>query len=248
MERAERAGRVVPSTGPPRPALSFKHFPRLERRTSARISPKGSAFLTAAEWSTRGRIVNVGVGGALLRARTPVGAVGEAVEIELRLDGASRRWMRLPCRVTRIELAAIAVEVASAPDEFEALIAEVSLASRTNVRRLSVVLIDESVGRRIQIAEAFRAAGCAVIDVSTPLGAIVELGQSQFEPDLIAIADSLPESVSEELRGFVESEHPAARLVRIGNDRLEPVGLANWLSTMNPQNDLVDRIRRLLGT
>src|SRR5207302_3336948 len=157
-----------------------------------------------------------------------------------------RDWLRMRGLVVRVDPGTIAIAIAPVPEAFAVLVDETSNASRTNDRRLSVVLIDATVGRRMPIAEAFRAAGCDVIDVATPLDAIVELGASHFEPDLIAIADSLPGSVSDELRRFVEAEHPGAKLVRIGDDPLEPVGLAHWLSTLDPQGDLVARIRRLL--
>src|SRR4029079_4895736 len=68
----------------------------------------------------------------------------------------------------------------------------------------AVVLIDATAERRGRIARAFRDSGCVVLEVSTPLEAIVRLGESQFEPELIAIADSHPSSISDDLRVFVE--------------------------------------------
>jgi hypothetical protein len=96
------------------------------------------------------------------------------------------------------------------------------------------------------MAEAFRATGCAVVDVSTPLEAIVRLGEFHFEPDIIAIADSLPETIAGELRAFTNVEHPRAKLITIGDDVIEPAGLAHWLSSDDPDDDLAKRVRELL--
>ena len=74
----------------------------------------------------------------------------------------------------------------------------------------------------------------------------MRLGESEFEPDLIAIADSLPASTSDQMRRFVEAEHPRARLVTIGDAATAPDGLALWLSSANPNTDLAARIRTVL--
>ena len=57
-------------------------------------------------------------------------------------------------------------------------------------------------GRRNKIATAFRNAGCHVTEVSTPLGAIAFLGGSRFELGLIAIADTVPETVTRTLEAL----------------------------------------------
>jgi len=134
------------------------------------------------------------------------------------------------------------------PAGFAHAIDEIVTASHCHRRVLSIVLVDATSARRDDMAEAFRAAGCAVIAVSTPLEAIVRLGESHFEPDLIAIADSLPATISEELRRFVDAEHPRAKLVTIGDGASAPLGLAHWLSAANPAGDLATRIRTVLTT
>ena len=111
---------------------------------------------------------------------------------------------------------------------------------------MSVVLIDGHTERRWAIAEGFRATGCAVIEASTPLEAIVRLGESSFEPDVIAVADSYPTSEAEEMRVFVERDHPNVKLVTIGDALIEPDGIAHWLSSADPGSDLPDRVREVL--
>jgi hypothetical protein len=222
---------------------------RQERRRSTRISPKGTVLLVAGEHTERGRIANLGRHGLLMitDATAAEQVLDRPVEIELRLDDGRSEWLRLSGRALRIEATSIAVSFDDAPAELARLIEETSTASYAHQRIMSVVLIDATANRRGSIAEAFRAVGCDVIDVSTPLEAIVRLGESRFEPDLIAIADSIPSSTSEDLRRFVEREHPDAKLVTIGDDLVEPTGLAHWLSAADPESDLSARVLELLG-
>jgi hypothetical protein len=204
-----------------------------ERRRSVRISPKGTVLLAAGEHVERGRIANISSGGllAITDERPPEALLDAEVDIELRLDSASSGWLRLAGRVKRIGAHEIAVAIESS-EPFVRLMEDNATASNEHRRARAVIIVDVTPERRASIANAFRTAGCAVLEVSTPLEAIVRLGELQFEPDLIAIADSLPSSTSDDLRHFVEREHPSVKLVTIGDD-LQPPGPA--------------RIRDLLG-
>jgi hypothetical protein len=221
---------------------------REDRRTSPRIRPKGTLVLLVGEAVHHGRIANLGKGGALLRTTVavPDNLVGRSAAIELRLDGGLQEWMRITGRVLRITADSVAVAFDGVPDDFAQLIDESATASHAHARILSVVLLDATATRRSVMAEVFRAAGCQVLEVTTPLEAIVRLGESQFEPDLIAVADSLPTSTSDELRRFVEREHPRAKLVTIGDDLVEPSGIAHWLSSADPDSDLAARVQRVI--
>ncbi len=148
----------------------------------------------------------------------------------------------------RIGANSIVVRLDMVPPSFSGIVDQAFAASNHHDRLLSVLLVDSAPVRRSAMREAFRAAGCRVIDVSTPLEAIVRLGESDFEPDLVAIADSLPMRISDELRRFVDMEHPRARLVTIGDAIDAPAGLRQWLSASNPAGDLALRIRSVLTT
>ena len=219
-----------------------------ERRRSVRISPKGSVVLSAGEYLERGRIGNISSSGlmAITPEQPPEDLLGAEVGIELRLDAATSEWLWLSGHVTRIGAHEIAIALESS-EPFVRLMEDSASASNVHMRVPTVVLVDANPERRGALADAFRAAGCGILEVSTPLEAIVRLGESPFEPDLIAIADSLPSSTSVDLRHFVEREHPHATLVTIGDDVLEPPGLAHWLSTLSPQNARLARIRDLVG-
>jgi hypothetical protein len=222
---------------------------KTERRQHERVTPKGTVVLVVGDQRERGRLSYVGIGGMLAATTTmmPESFVGRAVETELRLDDRLASWLHIPGKIVRITGESVAVTFDSVPAIFVRLIDEVSTASHADRRVLSMVLIDASTQRRRRIAEGFRAAGCQVIDVSTALEAIVRLGEASFEPELIAIADSIPHQTSHDLREFVEREHPRAKLVTIGDEVVDPGGLIHWLSSADPQSDLAARVRHVLS-
>jgi hypothetical protein len=177
----------------------------------------------------------------------PERLLARPVEIEIRLDGMGAQWLRASGRIVRIAAEGIAVAFDGLPAVLLRLIDEMLTASRARLRVISVVLIDVDPQRRAAIATGFRTAGCFVVETSTPLEALVRLGESSFEPDLIAIADSIPSTVAGELRTFVEREHSRVKLVTIGDDAIEPGGVEHWLSSADPKSDLPNRIREVLG-
>lgn len=220
-----------------------------DRRQHVRIAPKGAVILTSGEHIQRGRIANLGQGG-LLVAMTVADLdepLGRAVEVEIRLDGQGAEWMRASGRIVRVAPEGIAIRFEHVPAPLARMIDEMSAASRAHLRVLSAVLVDADPSRRAVMAEGFRAAGCRVVEASTPLEAIVRLGESSFEPDLIVIADSAPTTVADELRCFIERDHPRAKLVTIGDELVEPTGSTHWLSSADPGSDLGARVCQTLG-
>jgi CheY-like chemotaxis protein len=212
------------------------------------ISPKGTVIVRAGTDIFRGRISNLSRAAVSMHTRitAPERLLDSVVDIDLRFDGRGSSWFRLQGHILRIGAGSIALELDLVSPTFARIVDEMVTASHCHHRVMSIVLVDAMPERRSAMAEAFRAVGCAVIDVSTPLEAIVRLGESPFEPNLIAIADSLPGTISDELRRFVDAEHPRAKLVTISDATSAPVGPAHWLSTANPVNDLAARIRSVL--
>lgn len=220
-----------------------------ERRRTTRFSPKGTARFRGDHTLQPGRITNLSRGG-LQVATTRLASqdlLGRVVELELRLDGIHDEWLPIAGRVCRIDAAAVALEIVTAPATFGQLVDDRVMASHCHVQILSVVLVDATESRRAAVAEAFRVVGCAVVDASSALEAIVRLGEARFEPDLIVIADSVPSATADDLRRFVEREHPAARLVTVGDELVKPTGILQWLSSANPDGDMVARVRELLS-
>jgi hypothetical protein len=222
---------------------------RRDRRQHTRIAPKGTVSLTSGDHTMRGRIANLSPGGMLVSTAVtaPSKLLARAVEMELRLDGHGAEWMQASGRILRIASDAIAIRFDGVSPLLTSVIEEMSTASRAHLRTLSAILIDADPPRRSAMAEGFRAAGCRVVETSTPLEAVVRLGESSFEPDLIVIADSAPGDLAEDLRRFVERNHPRAKLVTIGDGLVEPVGSTYWLSATGPAADLEARICQILG-
>jgi hypothetical protein len=223
---------------------------RVERRRTLRLSPKGTVILQGEERLIRGRIANLGGGGMLVTtgACDAEGLLMRTLDIELRFDGSEGEWLRVTGRVRRIGGdGTLAIEFETVPPSFAQLVDDTAVASHQHVRVVSVVLVDAIASRRQAIAEAFRTSGCTVIDTATPLEAVVRLGEAQFEPELIVIADSIPSATAQELRRFVEREHAAAKLITVGDELVEPAGHQHWLSSANIDGDLVERIRGLLA-
>jgi hypothetical protein len=223
--------------------------PEPDRRRHVRIEPKGTVTIHSLGNAHRGRVVNIGVGGVYIASdiRLPDRLLGRVVDLELRFDGALAAWQRLTGQISRISASGAAI-VFTPPTAPALLLVLDSLttASHASARVMSVVLIDAQAKRRAAIATGFRSAGCEVLEVATHLEAIVRLGESHFEPDIIAIANTQPVSAADEMRAFVEHYHPSSMLVTIGPELLDPAGLANWLSEATATSDLPARVRELL--
>ena len=221
---------------------------RPERRRHARICPKGTSILHTESRVLRGRIANLGEGGMFVVTGpgTSEHLLGEVVDLEMRLDGNRAQWLRASARIVRITDDGVAIAFVAPPGALRRVIDELITASLARARVLSVVLIDTDAQRRSAMVAGFRATGCSVIEAATPLEAIVRLGESSFEPDVIAIADSYPVKAADEMRDFVHSNHPEAKLVAIGDALLEPDGIAHWLSSADPDTDLPARVRDVL--
>lgn len=219
-----------------------------ERRRYPRISAKGTVTVKTEEHELRGRIGDLGLGGILVRTdiSAPEHMLARIVDVEVRLDSGHAAWLQAVGRIGRIDAQRLAICFDEPPTALLHMIDEISTASRARDRVISVVLIDAETQRRSAMAAGFRAAGCLVIEASTPLEAIVRLGESSFELDVIAIADSYPTTDAVEMRSFVERCHPRAKLVTIGDELFEPDGIAHWLSSANPDADLSNRVRDVL--
>jgi len=238
------------TVGPPTSSvMNFPHVQESDRRRHARIEPKGTVTLYALGNAHRGRVVNIGAGGVYVATdvRIPDRLLGRVVDLELRFDGALAAWQRLAGRVSRISAGGVAIVFAAPTAPALLLVLDgLTTASHASARVISVVLIDAHAARRAAIATGFRAAGCDVIEVATQLEAIVRLGESNFEPDIIAVANTQPVTAADEIRAFIEHDHPSSMLVTIGPELLDPAGLANWLSETTATSDLPARIRELL--
>lgn len=243
------AGSIGPqrsTTRVPR-ALRMQVTDMAERRKHARIALKGTAILLAGEHAVRARLVNISEGGFLASTlvTAPSRLLGRSVDIELRLDDPLSQWNRLEGKVVRIGNESIAINLSATP-ALVRLVGGMAAASRTRERVISAILIDEDATRRKLLAEAFRIVGCSLIEAATSLEAIVRLGESSFEPDVIAVADSIPAATANEMREFVGRNHPHVKLVSI-TDVIDPATNIFQLTPEDLRGNLTGAIRRVLG-
>ena len=223
---------------------------QLELRRAPRVRSKGSIQIRRGRQMLSGRVLDLAVGGVCFHADTfgRSGLVGKAVQIDLRLDARPLRHFVLHGHVLRRKHSTntLAIEFAAAPRDFVDYVQGELLAAVEFDVVPDMVLVDPFVARRGMIAEAFRRSGCRVAEVATPLDAISHLERLQFEPGVIAIADTLPEAVAEELRNFLSGEHPYAHMIAIGKSPHKRAGSASWLSSSDPRGDLGTRVDRLV--
>lgn len=219
----------------------------VERRKHARIALKGTAILLAGEYAVRARLVNLGEGGFLgTTLVTPAShLIGRSVDIELRLDDRLAEWNRLEGKIVRISAETVAISFDATP-ALSRLVVSMTGASHARERVIAVILVDEDDARRKLLSEGFRIVGCTVIEAATSLEAIVRLGESSFEPDVIAVADSIPSTTANEMRQFVGRNHPQVKLVSI-TDVIDTAVDIFQLTPEDLRGNLADAIRRLLG-
>lgn len=218
-----------------------------DRRKHTRIALKGTAILLAGEHAVRARLINIGEGGFLASTLvTPaMRLLGRTVDIELRLDDRLSQWIRLRGKIVRIGNENVAISLDATP-ALVRLVEGMTSASRAKDRVISVILIDEDTARRQLLAEAFRLVGCSLIEAATSLEAIVRLGESSFEPDVIAVADSIPAASANEMRDFIGRNHRQVKLVSI-TDVIDPHIDIFQLTPQDLSGNLADAIRRVLG-
>jgi len=219
-----------------------------ERRRHQRIGAKGTLTIRSPDHEQHGRIANISAGGVYVftNVSPPRRLLARAVEVVLRLDAGHAEWLEATAKIVRVEPGGMAIAFESASVQLLRVIDDVVTASRARSRVVAVVLIDEQTQRRSAMAAGFRATGCAVVEAATPLEAIVRLGESSFEPDIVAVADSRTPEEAEQMRTFVEREHPRAKLVAIGDEIFQPDGFVHWLSATDSADDLAARVRDVL--
>jgi hypothetical protein len=199
----------------------------------------------------RGRVVDLAVGGVRVSADIPlelVCRIGALVQVELTPDAGASKQFALRGRMLRVDPRTrhIAIGFELVSGDFAEFVRDELVAAVTHDSTPHMLLVDTCDKRRTAVADAFRKAGCDVTEASTPLEAIAHLGGSRFEPGLIAIADTMPEAIAEELRDFVLVEHPEAHMVVIGRLAAHRGSAASWLCSTNSFHDLETRVHRVI--
>jgi len=191
---------------------------RLDRRHSTRIDVRGSVVIHRGS-SALGQVLDLSAGGVRLQlaGRAAPYRSGDFVALEMRLDGRAGGWWELSGHIGRMDADGIAVVAFDdVPTDFEdAIQTELLAALEDEATGEHVLLVDPDESRRGEIANRLRARGRRVTEAATPLEMIAQLGEARAHPRVVAIADTVPESVADELRAYVSGEHGELRVVRM---------------------------------
>ena len=225
--------------------------PPREMRRAMRVRSKGSIQLRRGTRTIRGRVVDLSSGGVCLRADESIDVgelVGQHVAVALRFDASPPSLFALRGHVVRAssDTRFVAVALYDVTSEFEDRLRDEVVAACAYDAMPHVIIVDATVETRQLIASAFRAGGCQVTEVSTPSEAIAELDHGRFEPEVIAIADTVPESVADDLRAVIRHEHPEAHMVAIGTTAQHRDPSGSWISTRDPKGDVAIRVGRVI--
>lgn len=191
-----------------------------DRRDSGRVQSTGTAVVHGS-FAAHGRILDLAIGGVslLIDHAAPLPDIGAPVRLDVRLDGAGR-WLLLSGSVARVEArrsgAVLVIELAVVPPDFEDLVQGELLSALECAHVPRVLLVDGARGRRELVAAAFRAIGYQVIEVNSPLEAIVEIDQSRLHLWAVVIADTKLASQADDLRAFLGETHPEVPLIDVG--------------------------------
>jgi hypothetical protein len=185
-------------------------------RAAQRVQARGNAVIHGDRFG-RARILDISATGVRVHLSGPYGPYrrGERLDLELRFDGARGGWWTLRGVVVSVDGGEIALALEAAPADFEDQIQTQLLANFEAADGADVLLVDSVPVRRAETADSFRASGRRVSAVATPLDAIDHLGESRHHPRLIAIADTVPSGIAEELRTYMRREYPSIGLMRM---------------------------------
>jgi hypothetical protein len=186
-----------------------------ERRRTVRVGARGRVAVHG-DRCARGEILDLSSTGVRFRLAGPfAGCVGDRLVLDLRFDGARGGWWNLTGRIVRVGLDdQLAVAFESTPTDFEDWIQGELVASLEAEREVYVLLVDPVASRRRELADALRSTGHRVSEAATPLDAIYQLGESHYHPRLVAIADTIPSGIADDLRAYLRAEHPDSSLLR----------------------------------
>lgn len=201
--------------------------PQIERRRNTRVYVRGPATVRGRLRDVPGYVIAVSETALEIRCqlRTALLAMaGASVEVEMRLDGQTGEsvgWFVLHGRVARVRFdnQSLIIQIGALPRPLAALIERIS---ESAVPPVQAMIVDRESARRTRVAEAFRAEGCQVIEVATPIEALHWLERGWRGTDVFAVADTIPDTVGVDLRAFLDTVSPDALVVALGGPEWTP--------------------------
>lgn len=185
-----------------------------DRRRHLRVPRTISARLHVGVMTLRSRVIDLSLGGTLLRFGEDeiCPAVGSVGLLELHLQ---RGWSHLRVRVVRCDVGLAALHFHQLDPVLTAALESEIAAAVEACRRPPIVVMDPEPDRRHRIAETLRTAGCAPVEAATPLEAIDLVEKHGGGIRGMAVADSATQTSADELCEYVSQSNPEIRLRRI---------------------------------
>lgn len=218
-----------------------------QQRRHDRAEVDGCVLVHAPGRPVHCRIVNLSLGGLLVRASDPPDelAIGVPVVVELEVDQLG--WASQAGHVIRRDGTLIAIRFADVPAELSRVIEGEVREAGESARTPRVVVVDPSPDRRRRVVDALHEAGARSFEAATPLEAVDLLEKARVRVAAIAVADTMPtQTASDELVGYLAEHHPDLRVALIGERALmrNPRDLATL--PMDDHADLRGPVRALL--
>jgi hypothetical protein len=207
-----------------------------ERRQAMRVPVRGVAVFYAEDGAVHGRIENLSESGALVSLATSRAFETDLVDVELKL-GVDTGWVSARAvRVERTRSHAQRWHVAVAFDRVDdsmrnAIEAAIGCALRA-AQRKPVLVVDERLARRRDLAARLGARGLTPLVPKTPLEAVDLLARAQLHVAVCLVAPSFGQSAAE-LRTFVTDAFPWVSTADISDDLDATVdrAVAAWAGT-----------------
>ncbi len=187
------------------------------RRRSFRAEVQGNAIVHGpGDAAVRCAVIDLSLGGVRLLepVRDEPGLdPGTEVTIELECSGAG--WVVQRGRIARHRLGELVVCFDALSPEVEDLIEDEVLGAVEAQKAPRVVVVDRAHARRRHVSDALRTAGSCVLEASTPLEAIALIERSRNHVCAVALSESLTQTQADEVRRFLQEEHPHVKVVVI---------------------------------
>jgi CheY-like chemotaxis protein len=198
--------------------VSEQESMQVDRRQQVRVVANGSVIVYGHE-TARGRLSDISSGG--IRMRLVEGGsccrCGEGVDVELHLDRTGATWRQFCGEVVRVDEREVAIRFTAMPLDFADVIQDALVSALEGAAITHVLLVDPNAERRISFAALLRRTGCRVAEAATPLEAIAHLGGSAIQNWVVAITNTVPASIADELRRFLAESDPPVDVRVLGD-------------------------------
>lgn len=186
-----------------------------ERRRSLRAPVHGHAVVHGEQTAVGGTVVNLSLGGVLVRVRDVPGRT-EGLELELHFTGATLYLLGSAVRVERDDDGAlIAFQFVSVSADAEDAIADAVVAAFAAARRRQVLVVDGIEERRRDVAAALRAREMTPLVPTTPLEVVDLLATQGSQIELCLVSARFGDHVGLEIADVIREAFPWVRVLHL---------------------------------